>query len=273
MSDAWRLVDEGWGRRAADFATLSEPANCREYVAMQHRLGVNGSDRLLDVACGSGLALELAMLRGAEGAGIDASARLVAIARERSPEAEVVVGDMHELPWQESTFTVATSFRGIWGTTPTAVGEIYRVLVPGGRVGLTVWGHIKASPGAWALAPFRMAAPPKVQNQAAMVALGRPGVGEEVLSKSGFVAVERFDVPFAWEFADPETYARTLASTGPAYEAMQNVGEEEFIRNAVELARTQMRDGHVLRAEIRVVGFVARKPERGEPGHEEKESP
>ena len=91
--------------------------------------------------------------------------------------------------------------------------------------------------------------------------------------KSGFVAVERFDVPFAWEFADPETYARTLASTGPAYEAMQNVGEEEFIRNAVELARTQMRDGHVLRAEIRVVGFVARKPERGEPGHEEKESP
>ena len=31
MADAWRIVDEGWGRRAADFATLSEPANCREY--------------------------------------------------------------------------------------------------------------------------------------------------------------------------------------------------------------------------------------------------
>ena len=160
----------------------------------------------------------------------------------------------------ESTFTVATSFRGIWGTTPTAVGEIYRVLVPDGRVGLTVWGHIKASSGAWALAPFRMAAPPKVQNQAAMVALGRPGVGEELLSERGFVDIERFDVPFAWKFADPETYARTLASTGPAYEAMQNVGEDEFIRNAVELARSEMRDGHVLRAEIKVVGFVARKP-------------
>ena len=68
---------------------------------------------------------------------------------------------MHALPWDESTFTVATSFRGIWGTTPTAVGEIYRVLAPGGRIGLTVWGHIKASPGAWALGPFRMAAPPR----------------------------------------------------------------------------------------------------------------
>src|SRR6202161_225942 len=184
MADAWRLVDEGWGRRAADFATLSEPANCREYVAVHHLLDVNESDRLLDVACGSGLALELAMLRGAAGAGIDASERLVAIARERSPEAEIVVGYMHALPWDESTFTVATSFRGIWGTTPTAVGEIHRVLAPGGRIGLTVWGHIKASPGAWALAPFRMAAAPKVENQAAMVALGRPGVGEDQIGRA-----------------------------------------------------------------------------------------
>jgi SAM-dependent methyltransferase len=262
MTEAWRIVDEGWGRKAADFATLSEPANCREYVAMHHRLEINGSDRLLDVACGSGLALELAMLRGTAGAGIDASERLVAIARERSPQAEIVVGDMNALPWEDSTFTVATSFRGIWGTTPDALGEMYRVLAPGGRVGLTVWGHIKASPGAWALAPFRMAAPAHVQNQAAMVALGRPGVGEQLLSECGFVEIERFDVPFTWEFADPETFARTLASTGPAYEAIQNVGEEEFVRTAIELARARVRDGLVLRAEINVVGFSGRKSEQ-----------
>jgi SAM-dependent methyltransferase len=262
MAKAWRLVDEGWGRKAADFATLSEPASCREYVSMHQRLGVNDSDRLLDVACGSGLALELAMLRGAAGAGIDAAERLVAIARDRNPAAEIMVGDMNELPWEESTFTVATSFRGIWGTTPAALGEIYRVLAPGGRLGLTVWGHIKASQGAWALAPFRMAAPPKLQNQAAMVALGRPGVGEELLREIGFTEIERFDVPFIWEFADPETYARTLASTGPAYEAIQNVGEEEFARSAIELAREQMRDGLALRAEIKVAGFLAHKPEQ-----------
>jgi SAM-dependent methyltransferase len=260
MDEQWRTVDEGWGRRAADFATLSEPANCREYVSMHHRLGVDGSDRILDVACGSGLALELAMLRGAAGAGIDASERLVAIARDRNPEAEIEVGDMNALPWAEAAFTVATSFRGIWGTTPAALVEIHRVLAPGGRFGLTVWGHIKASPGAWALAPFRMAAPPKVENQAAMVALGRPGVGEELLSQTGFIDIERFDVPFVWEFADPEMYARALASSGPAYEAIQNVGEEEFVRNAIELARSQVRDGLVLRAEIRVAGFLAQKP-------------
>jgi SAM-dependent methyltransferase len=257
----WEMVDEGWGRRAVDFATLSEPGNCREYVAIQHRLGISEGDRLLDVACGAGLALELAGLRGAECAGIDASPRLVTVARDRNPDADIRVGDMHALPWDGAGFDAVTSFRGIWGTTTAAVGEIYRVLVPGGRVGLTVWGHIKKSPGAWALAPFRMADSAKLENQAAMVSLGRPGAGEDVLARCGFVDIERVDVPFAWEFADPEIFARALASTGPAYEAIQNVGEAAFIEAAAQVARELVRDGLPLRAPIAVVGYLARKPQ------------
>jgi SAM-dependent methyltransferase len=257
----WTLVDEGWGRKAVDFATLSEPGNCREYVTMHHRLGVDAGDRLLDVACGSGLAIELARLRGASGSGVDASARLVAVARDRNPGCDIRVGDMRALPWDPGSFDVVTSFRGIWGTTPDAVAEIHRVLRPGGRVGLTVWGHLKVSPGAWALAPYRLAATQKVDNQAVMVSLGRPGAGEQLLGSNGFTGVERIDVPFAWEFADPDLYARALASTGPAYEAIQNVGEAEFHRAAADLAREQLRDGLPLRADINLVGYLARKPE------------
>ena len=168
----WQVVDEGWGRRAVDFATLAEPSNCREYVAMHHRLGVGSGDRLLDIACGSGLAVELAGIRGARCAGIDASPRLLAVARDRNPDADLRLGDMHALPWEDDCFDVVTSFRGIWGTTPEALAEVLRVLAPGGRVGLTVWGHIKVSPGAWAFEPFKLATEAKVENQAAMVALG-----------------------------------------------------------------------------------------------------
>ena len=123
-----------------------------------------------------------------------------------------------------------------------------------------MWGHIKASPGAWSLSPFRLASQPKVENQANMVALGRPGAGEELLSRYGFEDVSRMTVPFAWEFADPETYARALASMGPAYEAIQSVGEEEFLRWATEMAHDHVRDGLPLRAEIDVVGYLARAP-------------
>lgn len=261
MND-WRVVDEGWGRRAVDFATLSEPANCREYVALHQHLRVGAGNRLLDVACGAGLAIELAIARGATCAGIDASPRLIEIARDRSPAADLRVGDMHALPWGDGTFDVVTSFRGIWGTTTEALAEVHRVLAPGGRAGLTVWGHIKASPGAWALQPFRLASQAKVANQAAMVALGRPGVGEDLLTRLGFVDVELIEIPFVWEFADPAAYARALASTGPAYEAMQTVGENEFIQYATDVAAERVRDGLPLRAPIDVVGFTARKPVR-----------
>ena len=269
--EQWRTVDEGWGRQAVQFATLTEPTNVREYVTVHHRLGVGAGDRLLDVACGSGLAVELATLRGASCAGIDASPRLIAVAKDRSPEADLRVGDMNNLPWDEGSFDLVTSFRGIWGTTPGAVAEVHRVLVPGGRVGLTVWGHIKVSPGAWAMAPFTLAAEPKVENQAAMVALGRPGAGEALLAETGFTDIQRIDVPFVFEFADPEAFARALATTGPAFEAIQAVGEEAFMEAAVDLARQQTREGLPLRAPIALVGYIASKPVR--PGRRSRDSP
>lgn len=255
----WEMVDEGWGRKAVDFSTLSEPNNSREYVFIHQRLGIGEGDRLLDVACGSGLSIELARARGAECAGIDASPRLVAIARYRNPDSDIRVGDMHELPWDDESFDAVTSFRGIWGTTPGVMESIRRVLRPGGRVAMTVWGDVGKSSGAWMFAPFLWATEDKVGNQADMVSLGRPGVGEAFLRDGGFEAEERVVVPFALEAPDPEAYARSMASTGPAYEAIQNIGEEEFLRRATELAATRVEEGLPLRGELQLFGYVGVK--------------
>lgn len=253
---SWTMVDEGWGRRASEFATLAEPGNCREYVFVHQRLGIDEGTRLLDVACGSGLAMELARLRGASVAGIDASQRLAAVARDRNPDSEVHVGDMHELPWDDGSFDVVTSFRGIWGTTPAVLAEVRRVLRPGGRLAMTVWGDVGKSPGAWMFLPFRWAAGEKVDDQARMVSLGRPGVGEAFLREGGFEPGERFVVPCRLEFPDPPTYARGLASSGPAYEAIQHVGEAAFLERAEALAADHVRDGLPLRGEIQLFGYV-----------------
>src|SRR5947209_15907025 len=96
-----------------------------------------------------------------------------------------------------------------------------------------------------------------------MVLVVRLGVGSDVLVSHGSAAIEGVAIPFAWEFADPELYARAVAASGPAYEAIQNVGEAEFRRAAVEQAQQQLRDGLPLRAELNVVGYFARKPARG----------
>ena len=107
-----------------------------------------------------GLAVELAQARGAAGSGIDASGRLINIARDRNPEADLRVGDMCALPWPDSNFDVATSFRGVRATTPHAVSEMARVLAPGGRIGITVWG---TSSGRWV--PGRSRPSPSQQHR------------------------------------------------------------------------------------------------------------
>ena len=57
---------------------------------------------------------------------------------------------------------------------------------------------------------------------------------------------------------------RAVLYRRPAYEAIQNVGEAEFHRAAVGQAQGQLRHGLTPRAEINVVGYLARKPEGAE---------
>ena len=65
------------------------------------------------------------------------------------------------------------------------------------------------------------------------------------------------------ELADPGSFTRALASTGPAYEAIQHVGEAAFTEAAMQAATAQVRNGLPLRAEIDVVGYLGRKPDPG----------
>ena len=112
----WTVVDEGWGRKAVDFAVLSEPGNCREYVALHHPLASQRATALSTSRAAPDWPSSWRVSR-ASCAGIDASPRLVE-SRDRNPDADIQVGDMHAMPWADESFDVATSFRGIWGTTP-----------------------------------------------------------------------------------------------------------------------------------------------------------
>ncbi len=256
----WQLVDEGWGRRAAEFATLMEPAAVREYLHVHRMLGVGPGTALLDMACGSGLAVELARLQGAAVAGVDASARLAAVAALRNPGCRIAVGDMAEPFFPAGSFDVVTSFRGIWATTPAAMAQARRVLRPGGRVAITFWGEMAESEGGALFAPFRLATAGQVDHQSDMVALKRPGVAARFLTDAGLVPGEVFEVPFVLEFADAEHYARGLAATGPGYEAVQAAGEDAFHAACLKAAAPFVREGLPIRASLRLLGIIGTAP-------------
>ena len=94
-----------------------------------------------------------------------------------------------------------------------------------------------------------------------MVSLGRPGAGEKLLESCGFINVERIDVPFAWEFADPECYAALWLRRARRTKPYRTSANKLFTVRPSKQARQQVRDGVPLRAEIKVVGYLGRKPE------------
>ena len=89
--------------------------------------------------------------------------------------------------------------------------------------------------------------------------LGRPGAGEQVLESSGFGGIERFDV-VRLEFADPEVYARALAATGWVMRPSRTSARLSSVAQPLSRLKGQLRDGLPLRAELKLVGYLARKP-------------
>src|SRR5262245_40513293 len=253
---SWEDIDAGWGRHAAAFAYLFENLHWREYQHLLDQTGVAPGTRYLDIACGSGLAVRLACERGATASGLDASRRLTAIAAARSPVATIKVGDMGHLPFETASFDVATSFRGIWGNGLEALREARRVVRPGGKVGVSFWGNQRRMEAYPLFAVLGQTSQPEREQTSAMVAIGRPSVAEQLMTEAGLQPGTRTSLRLYWEFPDIDVAARALASTGPAYLAMQQMGEAAFMAAAREAAAGLFVEGIGVRAEVEVQCLV-----------------
>ena len=88
----WRVAGEAWGHAANDWSCLYEHYAFEVITAIFGRLGVGPAMSVLDIACGSGLAVRHADAMGASVAGIDAAIELIDIARTRTPDADVRLG-------------------------------------------------------------------------------------------------------------------------------------------------------------------------------------
>ena len=95
---------------------------------------------VLDVGCGDGALGSVLARRTARVTGLDADARMLAAARQRAQEdkiwLELVRGEAEALPFADGTFDriVAVTVLCFVGDARRAIGEMARVLRPGGKV-------------------------------------------------------------------------------------------------------------------------------------------
>ena len=105
-------------------------------------LDVHSTDRVLDVATGSGNAALAAARRGCEVVGIDYVPSLLERARERAiaegVQAQFEDGDAEAIPFEDDSFDVVTSVFGSMfaPNQEAAASELARVTRPEGKIGL-----------------------------------------------------------------------------------------------------------------------------------------
>lgn len=112
--------------------------------------GCRDGDRILDVACGTGVvANRINLISGklCTVTGIDLNEGMLNVAR-RNPQIEWHQGSASELPFETGSFDVVLCQQGLQYFTDrgAAMTEMRRVLTPGGRMALNVWGALERQP-------------------------------------------------------------------------------------------------------------------------------
>lgn len=240
--------------------------------ALLDRLEVSAADRVLDVACGSGIVARL--IHGRVGSperldGIDINPVMVAAAQTFAPFAETRLGDATTLPYGDGDFDVVLCQHGLmfFPDRARALVEMRRVLSEHGRLGITTWRPLSEHPLNDAIMRAgrrHIAAPIDVP-----FSLGDADQLRAMIEAAGFGDVAIDTVEFDAHFPDAKTFTRmnfqAFAAVMPRFAVMNEGEREAFIRSmeaetAEVIARHRYGDGvrfpvraNVARARVRGV--------------------
>lgn len=228
---------------------------------------------VLDVACGSGEpSISIAALLAGTGdvIGVDMAAEPLKVARERASKrgltnVEYVQADVHALPFADASFDRVTSRLGVmfFGDLPKALGEMHRVLKPGGRVALLAWGAMEQPYFELTIGTIRRLHPELEVPAAArqMFKFGVSGTLAGALREAGFAeSKDRVrSLRWDWHGSPEEMWDYFRGVTVPFRALLEKVEGDEVVNSAVLAALRERYDGEYVRMDAQMVLATARK--------------
>jgi SAM-dependent methyltransferase len=202
-----------WGARPDDWA-YSEEQQVPTYEAALERVPLEPAQLVLDIGCGAGVFLGLVAERGAIPFGLDASEALIAAGSARVPGADLSVGEMEALPYEDDSFDLVTGFNSFFFATDivAALREAGRVAKPGAAVVIQVWGPHEQNDLEAMKAIVRPFMPPRPADAPREPDYAEPGVLEDIATRASLDPAGTFDCAWAYEFPDEDAVRRALVA-------------------------------------------------------------
>jgi SAM-dependent methyltransferase len=272
--DEWGAAADHWAR-AAEQEEVGASAEAAAW--MLKAAALQPGERVLEVAGGAGrVGLQAAAAVAPDGTVLcsDFSAEMVRVARERFERLGVAnietrALDAQDLDLDESFDAVLCRFGYMLMPDPAqALRESARVLRPGGRLVLAVWGEADENP--WLATLLRavmshLSAPPPQPGTPGPFSLGDPARLRGLLADAGLaeIEVEALETTQVYDSLDA-WWEKLLGVGGPLKAALDSLSEPDLkaikdaaMARAAEIAREE--DGAVVFPAV-VLGAKAQKP-------------
>ena len=242
-----------WNEFQADYESKLGQTMTIFNHSLIHMMRTKTATKILELGCGPGLGT-LSLYRrlqdeenySASITACDLSPAMISCARKRLPSAVTLqVANNLSLPFEDSSFdrVIAGMNLNLVPDSAKMLNEIFRVLKPGGRVGVSVWGRAEES---FALTVFNLACSklgievPAVRSN---FHLGTKEVLVPLVKAAGFCDVLAWHSPSVYSEGSAEEYAGTLYSAPNRRQVMQGLSKEsqvELHRELIDLINSKL---------------------------------
>jgi ubiquinone/menaquinone biosynthesis C-methylase UbiE len=230
----WNKFSPGWKKWDAFNMRFLQPMG----DAIISYLQIKDTDNILDIATGTGEpGLTIATLaKKGKVTGTDLSEDMLKIAAANAAAKgihnyETRVADSCELPFPDNSFDAISCRMGFmfFPDMKMAIGEMWRVLRPGGRMATSVWGE--AEKNFWIASILGVVSRniemnPPVPGGPGMFRCGKPGMMATLLAEGGFIQIKETSLAGKVEYSSADLYWENMMEVAaPVVSAMARTDE------------------------------------------------